>query len=79
MGVSSTIPSTLLPQLLIICSGTGVGLVKDSIPAADIVRNTREAAKQRLQALRFAFDDEGKDSKDKSWVRELGHTLYKHK
>ncbi|KAG6359316.1 hypothetical protein INS49_012837 [Diaporthe citri] len=60
-------------------AGTGVGLVKDAIPAADIVRNTREAAKQRLQALRFAFDDEGKDSKDKSWVKELGHTLYKHK
>lgn len=61
------------------CRGTGVGLVKDAMPAADIVRNTREAAKQRLQALRFAFDDEGKDSKDKSWVKELGHTLYKHK
>ncbi|KAK2615681.1 hypothetical protein N8I77_002419 [Diaporthe amygdali] len=60
-------------------AGTGVGLVKDAIPAADIVRNTRDAAKQRLQALRFAFDDEGKDSKDKSWVKELGHTLYKHK
>ncbi|KAH8785517.1 FMN-dependent 2-nitropropane dioxygenase [Diaporthe sp. PMI_573] len=60
-------------------AGTGVGLVKDAIPAADIVRNTREAAKQRLQALRFAFDDEGKDSKDKSWVKELGHTLYRHK
>lgn len=54
-------------------------MVKDAIPAADIVRNTREAAKQRLQALRFAFDDEGKDSKDKSWVKELGHTLYRHK
>ncbi|KAI3400145.1 hypothetical protein diail_4377 [Diaporthe ilicicola] len=60
-------------------AGTGVGLVKDAIPAADIVRNTREAAKQRLQALRFAFDDEGKEAKDKSWVKELGHTLYKHK
>ncbi|KAK7716957.1 hypothetical protein SLS64_000907 [Diaporthe eres] len=60
-------------------AGTGVGLVKDAIPAADIVRYTREGAKQRLQALRFAFDDEGKESKDKSWVKELGHTLYKHK
>ncbi|KUI58569.1 Nitronate monooxygenase [Cytospora mali] len=60
-------------------SGTGVGLVKDAIPAADIVRNTQEAAKQRLQALRFAFDDEGKDPKEKSWIKDLGHTLYKHK
>jgi hypothetical protein len=62
-----------------ICRGTGVGLVKDAMPAADIVRSTRQAAKQRLQALRFAFDDEAKDSKDRSWVKELGHTLYKHK
>lgn len=80
MGVSSDTSDTLFPQsLMAVCSGTGVGLVKDAIPAADIVRNTREAAKQRLQALRFAFDDEGKDPKDRSWVKELGHTLYRHK
>ncbi|KAK7746402.1 hypothetical protein SLS53_002361 [Cytospora paraplurivora] len=61
-------------------SGTGVGLVNDAVPAADIVRNTREGAIKRLQALRFAFDDEGKDPKEtKSWVKELGHTLYEHK
>ncbi|ROW00846.1 hypothetical protein VMCG_06557 [Cytospora schulzeri] len=60
-------------------SGTGVGLVRDAIPAADIVRNTQAAARQRLQSLRFAFDDEGKDSTEKSWIKEIGHTLYKHK
>lgn len=61
-------------------SGTGVGLVKDAIPAADIVRNTREEAKQRLQAIRFAFDEDGKEEKgDQSLLRQIGHTLYKHK
>lgn len=60
-------------------SGTGVGLVKDAIPAADIVRNTQLAARQRLQALRFAFEDEGMDPTEKSWIKEIGHTLYKHK
>lgn len=65
---------------LTIGRGTGVGLVKDAIPAADIVRNTRDAANKRLQALRYAFDDTGKQAeKDKSWVKQLGHTMYKHK
>lgn len=56
-----------------------MGLVRDAIPAGDIVRNTREGAKQRLQALRYAFDEEGREEKDKPWIKQLGHTLYKHK
>lgn len=56
-----------------------MGLVKDAIPAGDIVRNTREAAKQRLQGLRYAFDEEDREEKDKPWIKQLGHTLYKHK
>lgn len=57
-----------------------MGLVKDAIPAADIVRNTREAANRRLQSLRYAFDDTGKQAeKDQSWVKQLGHSIYKHK
>lgn len=64
---------------LVTWSGTGVGLVKDAIPAGDIVRNTREAARQRLQGLRYAFDDEGREEKDQPWIKQLGHTLYKHK
>ncbi|KAF3760733.1 FMN-dependent 2-nitropropane dioxygenase [Cryphonectria parasitica EP155] len=59
--------------------GTGVGLVKDAIPAADIVRNLREGAKRRLEDMRFAFDDEGEQEKDRPWLKQLGHTLYKHK
>ncbi|KAJ4407440.1 hypothetical protein N0V82_009930 [Gnomoniopsis sp. IMI 355080] len=64
----------------LIWSGTGVGLVKDAIPAGDIVRNVREAANKRLQSLRYAFDDTGKqEEKDQSWVKQLGHSMYKHK
>ncbi|CAN8105803.1 unnamed protein product [Discula destructiva] len=61
-------------------SGTGVGLVKDAIPAADIVRTVREGAKLRLQAVRFAFDEDGKEEeKSKSWVKQLGQTVKKLK
>lgn len=56
-----------------------MGLVKDAIPAGDIVRNIREGAKKRLQEMRFAFDDAGKEEKDKPWIKQLGHSLYKHK
>ncbi|KAJ4396035.1 hypothetical protein N0V93_000251 [Gnomoniopsis smithogilvyi] len=64
----------------LIWSGTGIGLVKDAIPAGDIVRNMREGANKRLQSLRYAFDDTGKQAeKDQSWVKQLGHTMYKHK
>lgn len=34
----------------------------------------------RLQAIRFAFDDDGKEEeKSKSWVRQLGHTVHQLK
>ncbi len=33
--------------------GAGVGLVNKVLPAGDIVRETREAAKKRIQALAF--------------------------
>ena len=32
-------------------SGTGVGLVKEPLPAGDIVREVREAARKRIQSL----------------------------
>lgn len=55
-------------------------MVKDAIPAGDIVRNVREGAKQRLLSLRYAFDDTGKEAeKDQSWIKQLGHSMYKHK
>ncbi|KAJ9156470.1 Nitronate monooxygenase [Pleurostoma richardsiae] len=63
---------------LITWAGTGVGLVNEAIPAGDIVRNTREGAKQQLQKLRLEFDD-GEEKHEKSWIKELGHTLYKHR
>ncbi|KAK3316705.1 FMN-dependent 2-nitropropane dioxygenase [Apodospora peruviana] len=36
-------------------AGTGVGLVKEASPAGDIVRDTREVAKQRIQFLQQTF------------------------
>lgn len=61
-------------------SGTGVGLVNDAIPAGDIVRNTREEARRQLRAIRFAFDEDGAEEKgDRSLLRQIGQTLYKHK
>lgn len=44
------------------------------------MRSIREAAKLRLQALQFAFDDDGKEEKkSQSWVKQLGHTVQKLK
>ncbi|KAK3350154.1 FMN-dependent 2-nitropropane dioxygenase [Lasiosphaeria hispida] len=40
---------------LVTWAGTGVGLVKDALPAGDIVREVREAAQQRIKQLQTLF------------------------
>ncbi|EOO00344.1 putative 2-nitropropane dioxygenase protein [Phaeoacremonium minimum UCRPA7] len=60
-------------------AGTGVGLVTEELPAGDIVRFVRDAARERLQKVHFLLDDDDKNKRDKSWIKELGQTLYKHR
>lgn len=51
----------------------------EELPAGDIVRFVRDAAKERLQKVHFLLDDDDKNKRDKSWIKELGQTLYKHR
>jgi nitronate monooxygenase len=39
-----------------ICSGTGVGLVREVRPAGEIVREVREEAIKRIRALQGVID-----------------------
>ncbi len=43
--------------VLIHRSGTGVGLVNETLPAGRIVTEARESAKQRIRALQTLFDN----------------------